>query len=167
MLSRLCPDEYADSVKNIDYRGLLARGIKGLIFDVDNTLEGYEASVPSEATAAFLLSLAAMGFKLCLVSNNNRERIETFNQTLGFPAVHKSGKPSRKAVWRAAELMDVPAASIALIGDQVFTDVICGKRSGTYTALVKPVTANDPWMVALKRIPERWIVKYIRKRLKK
>jgi hypothetical protein len=61
--------------------------------------------------------------------------------------------------------MDVPIASIALIGDQIFTDIYCGNRSGTYTILVKPVTSKDPFFIKLKRIPERWLIKYYNKHI--
>jgi predicted HAD superfamily phosphohydrolase YqeG len=39
-----------------------------------------------------------------------------------------------------------------------------GRSRGVYTILVKPVTGWDPWSVALKRLPERWVVKkYLKK----
>ena len=158
MLDRLRPDEFADSVMNVDYTGMYARGVKGIIFDIDNTLEGYEAAEPSQETADFLRGLVGRGFKVSFASNNSCQRVERFN-IFGFPAIYKAGKPGKKAVWRASEIMGVAVEELAIIGDQVFTDVICGKRCGIYTVLVKPVTPNDPWYVALKRIPERWIVK--------
>lgn len=154
-----CPDEYAPRVTDVDYKALSSRGIKGLVFDIDNTLEGYEAAVPSADTAAFLMGLLEMGFKICFASNNGRERVERFN-TLAVPAMFKAGKPAKRVIRQAAALMGLCQKDLAIIGDQIFTDVLCGKLSGVYTILVHPVTSNDPWNVALKRIPERWIVRH-------
>jgi hypothetical protein len=164
MLKKLCPREFADSFKDVDYASLRVKGVQGIIFDVDNTLEGYEANVPSAETSAFLFSLTDMGFKICLVSNNSRERIEMFNSVLSFPALHKAGKPSKKAVFKAAELMGVPVEATAIVGDQIFTDVYCGNRLGIHTVLVSPVTLIDPFVVKIKRIPERLLVKYFKNR---
>jgi len=163
LLKHFRPDEFADSFTDADYAALYNKGIRGLIFDIDNTLEGYEAEIPSQKTAGFLQSLIKTGFKICFVSNNNIKRITKFNSTLNFPAIHKAGKPKKSAVYRAAKLMDVPINNIAIIGDQIFTDIFCGKRLGLHTILVEPVTSNDPWIVKIKRVPERIIVKYYKK----
>jgi len=153
------PHEFAESFMEIGYDALYAKGIRGLAFDVDNTLEGYEADIPSAQTADFLKSLVSRGFAVCFVSNNGKERIERFNSGLAFSAIHKSGKPKKSALKRASERMGVPIDQIAMIGDQLFTDVFCGRRSRAYTVLVRPVTGYDPLIVKVKRVPERMLLK--------
>lgn len=165
MFKRFFPSARVKSFRDADYEALYAQGVRGLIFDIDNTIEGYGAATPSRENADFLMSLTDMGFNVCFVSNNNLERVSLFNRELGFPALSKAGKPARKAVYRAAALMGFAGRTeaLALIGDQVFTDIWCGNRCGVYTVLVEPVTGIDPWTVSLKRMPERWIINRYKK----
>ncbi|MDR1703998.1 MAG: YqeG family HAD IIIA-type phosphatase [Clostridiales bacterium] len=171
LLKRFWPDEYAASIFDIDYESLYNRGVRGLIFDIDNTIEGYGSPVPSENACALFKSLADKGFSCCLASNNAETRVARFNERLGVPALHKAGKPGKAAVSKARAMLglsDCGENGFAVIGDQVFTDVWMGRRSGVYTVLVKPVTGYDPWNVALKRLAEGLVLRaYHKKCLKK
>ena len=172
MFKRFFPSEYVPSIADINYKALQSRGIIGLIFDIDNTIEGYGATTASKEKAEFLKGLKEKGFKICLVSNNGEERVRLFAEGLSkaglsLPSIHKAGKPKKSVVPRAAALMGVSPLETAFIGDQVFTDIWCGNRCKTYTILVKPVTKIDPCLVRLKRLPEDFVkaryVRYIKK----
>jgi HAD superfamily phosphatase (TIGR01668 family) len=161
------PDEYAESIFDIDYESLYNRGVRALVFDIDNTIEGYGSPVPSEGVLALFGSLSGRGFSCCLASNNSRGRVERFNERLCLPALHKAGKPGRAVLTRAAALMgleDINKKTLAVVGDQLFTDIWMGRRCGVHTVLVRPVTAYDPWNVALKRVLEGLILRTYRKK---
>ena len=53
MFSLLFPYEYVDSVFSIDYKKLLQKGYKGIIFDIDMTLVPHGADSTAEIDALF------------------------------------------------------------------------------------------------------------------
>lgn len=166
MLKRFFPQQYSNSIFEIDFAGLYERGIRGLILDVDNTLVTYDIPEPPEEIVSFLNQLTGQGFKICLLSNNGEQRVKIFNERLKLNAIHKAGKPQKKGINRAVALMELQCDEVVLIGDQLFTDVWCGNRCGIHTILVKPIALRDEWTVRLKRIPEKWVMKAYLKHMK-
>ena len=76
------PDEYLDSTYVIDFDSLYAQGYRGLLFDIDNTLVPHGA--PADKRACVLFShLKELGFKCCFLSNNQYERVSSFNDVIG------------------------------------------------------------------------------------
>jgi HAD superfamily phosphatase (TIGR01668 family) len=159
MLKRFFPAEMADSAFDVDYDKFWQEGIRGLIFDIDNTLAAFDTPHPDEATMAFLRDLNARGFAIAFLSNNSRQRVENFNKDLNYPHVWKARKPRRKGLLRAVEMLALPKEQILLIGDQIFTDCWAGRRTGIYTILTKPIATRDEWQVKLKRYPEKLVLR--------
>ena len=75
---------------------LVSIGVKGIILDIDNTLEPYENPHPTKKVLEWFDSLFKAGIKASIVSNNGRERVELFNRELGLPAYYKAKKPFKK-----------------------------------------------------------------------
>jgi len=158
MLGRFFPDEYVDSIHQINYETLVDKGIKTLIFDIDNTIEPYDIKLPSQKNIDLLLQLGNMGFSVLLVSNNSRRRVEKFNGELKLPATFRAKKPLKSAVEKIMAENGANVKSTVLIGDQVFTDVWCARRLGIYSILVKPIATRDELSVRWKRRAERKII---------
>jgi HAD superfamily phosphatase (TIGR01668 family) len=108
--------------------------------------------------------LRKQGFKLCILSNNTKERVHLFNRKLGALAVHKAGKPGIKKLNRALEIMGVTPDSAAMVGDQVFTDMWCGHKAGLLCVMTEPICTRDQIQTKVKRGLERQVMKvYFRK----
>ena len=163
MLKKLFPQRTENSIYDIDYSSLFEKGIKFLIFDLDNTVAPYDVPEPDEKMTAFFTVLKQKGFALCFLSNNEGARVERFNRTLGLFAVSKARKPKTSGVNRALTLMGGSASQTAIVGDQLLTDIWCGNRAGIMTIHVKPVADRDEWTVRLKRPIERLIFKRYKK----
>ena len=138
---------------------LLSIGIKGIILDVDNTLEPYEHPLPGEHVIAWLESLKACGIKTAIVSNNNSERIELFNKDIGMPAYAKAGKPFKKKLLLAMCDMGTDKTNTILIGDQVFTDVLAAHNAGIKAILVPPINDKRDIFTRFKRLLERPVLR--------
>jgi len=151
----LFPKQMAASVYRIDYDKLWRRGIRGLIFDIDNTLATFDVPYPSPKVINFLDDLAKRGFAVSLLSNNSKERVVGFCGDLGYPHVWKAGKPKARGIAQALRRMRLDKSQVALIGDQIFTDCLGGNLFGVYTILTKPINKRDEWTVRLKRWPEK------------
>ena len=159
------PDLYFDTVYEVTPEMLSERGIKGLILDIDNTLVPYEIPTPTEENVAWLRSMWDAGIKTAFVSNNHKDRVELYNSGLGCPAFYDSGKPLKKACKKALDAMSLTPSETAIIGDQVFTDVVAGRISSLGMAiLVKPIKDKTNMFFRFKRFLERPVIKtYVRR----
>jgi HAD superfamily phosphatase (TIGR01668 family) len=149
----LSPDFYLRSVSDIDLDALRSRGVDTLLVDLDNTLLPRDSSVVPEAARAWVRSLSAEGFKVCLVSNNWHERVSTVAAELGITLVAKAVKPLPFAFMRALRKVGSKRKNAAVVGDQMFTDVVGGKLLGMATIMVLPLCQSDlPHTLALRRV---------------
>jgi len=158
------PDEYVRSIFHIDYEKLMAKGIRNIIFDIDNTIEPYDIPLPSEKDKELLTRLKAMGFTVCLVSNNRGKRVQEFNKELRLPAISNAMKPLKRGVKKIMAKVHAKPHNTAFVGDQIFTDVWCARRVGVYSILVNPIAVRDEFSVRLKRgVEKKVIAAYCRK----
>jgi HAD superfamily phosphatase (TIGR01668 family) len=153
----LRPDLEAESLYAIDPAALRARGIAGVILDLDNTIVPWGAWEAPAAFGPWIAAARAADLRLCIVSNNSGPRVAHLAAVLDLPAVTSAWKPRRRALRRALGLMGTPAAATALIGDQRFTDVLGGNRLGLHTILVPPQTRREFPLTYLTRLLERLV----------
>ena len=151
----ILPDLYFDSVFDVPYKELWQKQIRGLIFDIDNTLTAFDEDLPPPKTIALLNHLQKIGFKLCFVTNNTNNRLLRFNKHMNIPAVANALKPLTRGVKKAMHMMGTTTESTAIIGDQLLSDIWAGKRANILTILIKPITDRDFWFVKIKRVIER------------
>ncbi|CEP66026.1 HAD-superfamily hydrolase,subfamily IIIA [Moorella glycerini] len=143
MLKLLQPDLYVRSLRDIPLAALKVRGIRGLIIDLDNTVTEWGRATLDVEVYRWFAELKDQGLKACLVSNNRSSRVQKVATALGIPAISRAGKPRRRAFYQAMAVMDTGVGSTAVIGDQVFTDVLGGNRLGLYTVLVMPINRRE------------------------
>ena len=163
-MSKFYPDIYVESVKLIDFTELESKGITAILFDIDNTLATYDDAIPDAETAVFLQSLIDKGFKLAVISNNSKQRVDTFIQGLDIYSVPNARKPLKKGFKKIVAHMSLGASEIAIVGDQILTDIFGGNRCGMCTILVSPLAAKENMFFKVKRFIEKLILKrYIKK----
>jgi len=165
MFDKFFPDEYMDSTYEIDFAGLYKKGIRGLLFDIDNTLVPH--GKPSVRKAERLFEqLRSLGFKTCLISNNKEPRVKAFAKKLESPYISNAHKPLVKNYQKALDLMGTKAGNTVFIGDQLFTDVYGAKRSGIYSILVRPIHPREEIQIILKRYLEKIVLYFYEKQKK-
>lgn len=164
MLEKFYPDEYLDSTYTIDFQSWYDRGVRAVLFDIDNTLVPHGA--PADARAkAFFASLRQMGMKYCLISNNQLPRVKPFAEEVKAFYIENAHKPSKKGYLAAMEKMGTDASNTIFVGDQLFTDVYGAKRCGMTSLLVKPIHPKEEIQIVLKRYLEKIVLYfYSRKR---
>lgn len=155
----LKPDLYVTNVLDIPLEELAARGIKGLIIDLDNTITEWNSYDLKEEIVTWFKKLQHYKLKSCIVSNNGRQRVEKIGVALGIPAIHKAGKPRQRAFRQAMMVLGTDEQSTAVVGDQIFTDVLGGKRLGLFTILVKPLHPREFIGTRFMRQLERVVIK--------
>ncbi len=157
MFDMFFPDRYVASTYVIDFEKLYEEGIRGLIFDIDNTLVPHGA--PADARAVKLFErLKNIGYQCCLISNNQEPRVKMFNEKIQVDYVYNAHKPSKKNYKKAMEIMGTDTGNTLFVGDQLFTDVWGAKRVGIRNILVKPIHPKEEIQIVLKRYLERVVL---------
>lgn len=139
----LCPSQMVDDIQQIDLQGLWAKGIRGIITDLDNTLVPWNDNSVMPEVFEWIEQAKNTGFKVCIVSNNNLKRGEEISEQFSVPAVWQAVKPRRGAFRKALEIMKLDPSQAVVVGDQVFTDVLGGNRLGLHTILVTPLDKKE------------------------
>lgn len=152
----LDPDIYCASVFTIPLSDLHARGITVLLMDLDNTLLPRDREELPADVVDWVRGLPDAGLRACLVSNNWHERAFCMAERLGLPVVAKALKPLPFAFTRALRILSAPKSAAAVVGDQLFTDVLGGRMLGLTTVLVQPQSSHDlPHTLVLRHIEAR------------
>ncbi len=161
-----CPHRYAHSVLEILPEQLTERGIQGVILDLDNTLVRWAREDLTEEILDWISGLRAAGIKFCLLSNSVlSRRVERVAAVFGCPNIRKAQKPRPDGFHRAMKAMNTTASTTAVIGDQMFTDILGGNRVGLYTIMVKPMSKGEfVYTRLVHRPPETLLLRLFRKR---
>lgn len=166
MLKLLIPDLYIQSIYSLDTAMLRSCGIRGLIVDLDNTLVTWRYGQPDQQLVKWVESLRSDGIEPCIVSNNRVARVQEVGKFLGIPSVGAAVKPRRRAFRRAMEQLGTPPAETAVLGDQIFTDVLGARRLGLYSILVVPISERELlWTQLVRRLERRWLKWLVRRGL--
>jgi HAD superfamily phosphatase (TIGR01668 family) len=149
------PYAYVNSIFDITPDMLKSKGILGLILDIDNTLVATNVRDAGEKVARYIKDLKENGIKAVIVSNGRKHRVEEFCRPLQIEYIYKAYKPLGRGFEKAIQIMDLPKDQIAVIGDQLFTDVLGGNLKGIRPILIKPIDPDEPIFVKFKRIFEK------------
>nr|WP_317282429.1 YqeG family HAD IIIA-type phosphatase [uncultured Sellimonas sp.] len=166
MLKQFFPDDYIASTYKIPFEKLYEEGIRGVIFDIDNTLVPHGAPADDRAKKLFL-KLKKLGYECCLLSNNQETRVKMFNEEIGVHYIFNAHKPSVKNYEKAMRLMGTDKKTTLFVGDQLFTDVWGAKRCGIRNILVRPIHPKEEIQIVLKRYLEKIVLHFYMKEKKK
>ena len=156
------PDHIFDTAFEITPDLLEKEGIKAVIFDIDDTIVPHGSERPDEKCEAFINGLKAAGVKVGYISNNPLERDAFFT-----PLYPLARKPSKKGFLSLANDFGVKPSECLVVGDQLFTDVRGGIKSGMKTVKVEPVTDHVDVFIACKRVFEKILMKKYKKEIGK
>lgn len=153
MLFKLKADYVLGHVTNIDLKELKNKGIKGLIFDLDNTIMAPHTGVLTEDVEQWLKEVEK-DFKIAVVSNNQKMNyIKKAADVIGCPVYGQAKKPRVKIIHQTLAKMELDGKDVAVVGDRPLTDIWVGKRLGSITILVEPLMKDK----------ENNFVKFLRK----
>lgn len=162
ILEQFYPKEWLDSTDQIPWEQWKERGVRGVIFDIDNTLVPHGAPADERALKLFG-TLHELDMRTCLLSNNKEPRVSAFAAQVDSPYIYKAGKPGVKNYLRAMEKMGTDKETTLFVGDQLFTDVYGANRCGIYGILVKPIDPREEIQIVLKRYLEAVVLHFYKK----
>ena len=156
------PDIYQENIYKVDYDMLITRGIKCLIFDLDNTLVPITESLPREETKKLFKDLKNKGFKIFIASNSIKRRVKPFHEELKVDYIYSARKPHIESISELIKKSGFGLDEIAMLGDSMMDDVVCGNTIGITTILLDQINKKEFPFAKLKRIKERHIQKSLR-----
>ena len=159
----LYPKSYFSKVENISIEFLNKNKIKALILDVDNTLIDKQ-KILSEEIVKWTRELKGQGVKLYILSNSNdKEKLKNISKKLDIPYHRFAMKPLKRGFKKVQRELNEKPENIAVVGDQIFTDIIGGNRCKMYTILVDTIKEKEFWYTAWKRPIENKIKEQLKK----
>ena len=163
----LYPKAHFNNVKEISIEFLEKNNIKALILDVDNTLIDYDRNMP-DGTVEWVEQLKHNGIKFYIVSNTNKkDKVEQVSQKLKIKYNYFAKKPLKIGFRKAQKLLNIESKNIAVIGDQIMTDILGANRCNMFSILVKPIKEKDILITKIKRPIEDLIIQKYQNKLKR
>ena len=151
------PDMYYKSILDIDYNLLKDKGIKCLIFDLDNTLTTIDKKEFSKEYKQKLNELSK-SFKLIIVSNNFSRKIKLLCNSINISFISFAMKPLPFAYKKVIKRWNCKKNEICMIGDQLLTDIQGANKFGILSILVDPVGKDDIKYTGINRFIENKII---------
>lgn len=164
MFDIFVPDMYQKSVYTIDYKKLKKIGIKCILFDLDNTIVPTSLNKPDKKIKMLFYELKNMGFKLIIISNSPKSRVEPFKNELQVDASAFALKPRKDKYLKIMKIYNFKPEQIAAIGDQLVTDIYGANRLNITSILVNSVSKKDFFASTLNRLFEKIIFKFLTKK---
>ncbi len=153
-MALLLPHAVFRAVTDIDPSWLLKKGVAAVAVDADSTLTPHGGLEATPEVVGWLTRMQAAGLQLMIVSNNKELRVSGLAQRLGLPYVSFSLKPYWKGFRAVCKAFRIYPHQLAVVGDQIFTDVLGGNLFGAKVILVDPIPEGDRVRFRVKRFLE-------------
>ena len=161
----LIPDVILKRLTELTPELLSARGISFLMMDFDNTIVPYTTDVPTEPMRAWLEQMKSSNIRLCVVSNSKRPRVVTFCRTYGLDCITHARKPFQKGISECLTRFHLRQSQAALVGDQIYTDVLGANCAGLTSILVSAIDNHTIWL-KLRHVAELPFIAWGKRRIR-
>lgn len=155
----LKPDIKLDRVTDITLEILKKYDLTALILDVDNTLSTHHGHILTDGLTEWLAFMQENGIKLMVLSNSKEARVKPFAEKIGLDYISLGLKPLPSGFIRAIKALGIKRKNIAIVGDQIFTDVLGGNVVGVKTILLTPIKLEAGWSFKVRRDLEKKLYK--------
>ncbi len=136
----LRPDAVVTSVTEVTPDFLHILGVRAVMVDLDDTLLAAGSELLEPLFRVWLESLRLAQIPVVILSNGTHTRVARWAAELELKGLPLTGKPRGHAFRRGLEQLGTPAAETAMVGDQLFTDVLGANRAGLVSVLVTPLS---------------------------
>ena len=155
----LKPDIKFRGITDITVEVLNKYDINALLLDIDNTMSTHHGTVLTDGLTDWIAKMQESGVKLIVLSNSEKFRVTPFANRIGLPFISNGYKPLPFGYLRGVKALGEKRKNVAIVGDQMFTDVLGGKLTGVKTILLTPIKLEDGWTFKLRRRLEKWLYK--------
>ncbi len=153
------PDIKLHGITDITVELLNKHNIKALLLDVDNTMSTHHGTILTDGLMEWVAKMQESGIKLMVLSNSKRFRIEPFAARIGLPFISLGCKPLPTGYLRGVKALGEKRKNVAIVGDQIFTDILGGNMVGVKSILLTPIKLEDGWSFKVRRKLEKKLYK--------
>lgn len=153
------PKVMFEHITDIEPEFFIEHGIKALVLDIDNTLTTHDNPIPHEGIIEWVGRIKEIGIHPFVISNNSAERVAPFAKKIGLDFIPDAKKPLTFGITKMCKKFNFSKKETAIIGDQIFTDIMAGNLKGILTVLVTPYEPENGWFFKLKRKLEKPIIR--------
>ncbi len=162
-MKRFTPTFYANNIFEINPECYLKINTPILLLDLDNTLDSYTTTNPSDRVINYIKELKKHNIRPIIVSNNTSDHVKNYARVLEIECLTKVYKPFKRILIKKLKELNIPLDKCVMIGDQLLTDIRCANRLKIKSILLEPFTKNEFFVTKFNRL----IDKCLRARLKK
>ena len=156
------PNVKLDKITDITISVLQKYNINSLILDVDNTLSTHHGQVLTDGLEDWLNLMRQNDIKMTVLSNSKSKRLEPFAKKIGLDYISLGLKPLPFGFWRALKRLGSERKNTAIVGDQIFTDIVGGNCVGLKTVLLTPIQLETSLRFRIKRKIESYVIKLLK-----
>ena len=159
------PKSYFNKIVDIDVNFFIEKNIKAVLLDIDNTILDKRHNMV-QGLEEWVKTLKENNIKICILSNTNKKKkAQNLSDKLEVPFIYFAKKPLKLGFKKVQDILKEKPENIAVVGDQIFTDVVGGNRCKMFTILVEPIAEKDIWITMLKRPIENKIKQKYHKKI--
>lgn len=158
-MDKYVPKMYKKNIYNINYLKLKQQGVECLLYDLDNTLISPSSKKITSDLKNFFKTLKQDGFRIIIFSNSPKNRVKPIGDKLEIDFISSAMKPLRYKFDKVIKEGQYNANNVAIIGDQLFTDILGGNKVGIITVLVDPIDKSDILLTKINRLREKKLEK--------
>lgn len=152
------PDYYVEDLLRVDWDFFRSQGIRHIFLDIDNTLEVQGTRAAGPRTQAICAAIFAADLDLSVLSNAEAARAQAFCTPLNLRYLGQAAKPLTFRLTEYLKQLELEPAQVLLVGDQVFTDLLCGKFLPCPVLMVQSLGGKEGFFLRLKRRLEKLLV---------
>lgn len=130
-------------------------GVKCLLIDIDNTLSTDHGTELAAGLEEWLETMKSADIKLLILSNARGSRVLPFSQKIGLDFIALAMKPLPFCYLRGVKRAGAKRKNTAIVGDQIFTDILGGRLAGIKTVLLTPILPEDKLSFRIRRKLEK------------
>lgn len=158
------PKAVYSTIYQIDFNELYDEGYRFILCDLDNTIISYNEFVAPKKFIELIKKIKSLGMKFYIISNNNKDRISEFIESVdsgfvdGF--LHHANKPLTYKTTKFVKNKLIDLGRTIAIGDQIATDLTCFARCGLQVILVSSIDrSREKWYTKINRLREKSYLK--------
>lgn len=155
------PSEYVNRFSEITVEMLKEKGKRAVMIDLDNTLVAFDNPDANEEVLKWIKTLEENEIEVLILSNGNRNRVETFAIPHNLKFIHGAKKPLMKNFHLALRMLNMTKNEVVMVGDQLMTDILGSNRARVDSILVLPIKNKDGYATYFNRKMERLVMKWM------
>lgn len=142
----LLPKAIFHKLTDITPEYLRDHGIGLLMLDFDNTMLPYTSKIPTPELLEWMDRMKLGSIRLCVVSNSKKDKAAGFCRAHNIGCITHSKKPFSRGIKACLARYGTAPDHSALVGDQIFTDVLGANCANAMSILIKPIHLHNIWL---------------------